>query len=76
MEQMAFAGPSAQDLAGSCYLESFGYRFSGFDSFGASHTILLSILQWVVCENHVGQFGLRQRVSTLHRLGAKFEPVA
>ena len=37
LKQMAFACASEQDLAGSGYLETFGHRFSGLNTFWASH---------------------------------------
>ena len=43
LEQMATARAPEQDLAGPGYLKTFGYRFSGFNAFGAPHTGSLSI---------------------------------
>jgi hypothetical protein len=42
LKQMAPACPVKQHFPVSGDLETFGYRFPGFDSFGASHTISLS----------------------------------
>jgi hypothetical protein len=42
LKQMAPAGPVKQHFPVSGDLETFGYRFPGFYSFGASHTISLS----------------------------------
>jgi hypothetical protein len=39
---MASAYPVKQDFSVSGDLEKFGYRFPGFDSFGASHAVSLS----------------------------------
>ena len=37
LKQMAFACASEQDLSGTGYLETFGHRFSGLNTFRASH---------------------------------------
>jgi hypothetical protein len=42
LKQMASACPVKQHFPVSGDLETFGYRFPGFNSFGASHTISLS----------------------------------
>jgi hypothetical protein len=38
---MTPAGAVEQHFAARGYFETFGYRFPGFDSFGASHTVLV-----------------------------------
>ena len=45
LEQMASAGASEQDLAGSSYLKTFGHRLPGFNAFGASHISSLSLAE-------------------------------
>ena len=37
LKEMALARASAQHFPRSGYLETFRYRFSGLDAFGASH---------------------------------------
>jgi hypothetical protein len=45
LKQMASAGASERDLARSGYLETFGHRFPGFNSFGTSHKSSFSLIE-------------------------------
>jgi hypothetical protein len=40
LEQVAFAGARAQNLAASCDFEAFCHRFSCFNTFWSSHKIV------------------------------------
>ena len=42
-KQMALAGAHPHDFAGAGDLEPLGHCFSGFDAFGATHNIYLSL---------------------------------